>query len=120
MTETISFRDPTLMVKYRGPRLTMAWGAIIGAVERRNDTAKPRGRAAAWPAAGYWNCAWAGKKEEHSKFIYIHFFDNFINRKFISLQIFIWQDNWSTKNCLSREKTSVFPRLCTEAKEYKR
>ncbi len=24
MTETISFRDPTLMVKYWGPRLTMA------------------------------------------------------------------------------------------------
>jgi hypothetical protein len=48
------------------------------------------------------------------------FFDNFINRKFISLQKIVGQDNWSTKNCLSRKKTSVFPRLCTEAKEYKR
>jgi hypothetical protein len=46
-------------------------------------------------------------------------FDNRINREFFILQAFIGQHNWSAKNCLSRGKTSVFPRLCTESEEYK-
>jgi hypothetical protein len=101
--------------------------AVVGAVERRDDTAaaqpdkEERGREAAHlaarPAAGYWNCAWARKKQEQPK-ILKNFFDNFINRKSISLQKFVGQDNWSAKNC--RGKTSVFPRLCTEAEEKKR
>jgi hypothetical protein len=45
------------------------------------------------------------------------FFDNFINRKFVSLQKFIGQDDWSTKDC--RGKTSVSSQLCTEATAYK-
>jgi hypothetical protein len=69
---------------------------------------------AAWPAAGYWNCAWARKKQ-HPNFVL--FFDNFINKEFISLQKFVGQENLSTKNCLSWGKTSVFPWLCTEAEE---
>jgi hypothetical protein len=48
------------------------------------------------------------------------FFDNGVNRKFIILQKFIWQDNLCTENCFSRGKTSVFPRLCSEAEKYKR
>jgi hypothetical protein len=47
-------------------------------------------------------------------------FENFVNRKLISLHKFVGQDNWSTKNCLSLGMTSVFPRLCMEAEEYKR
>ncbi len=35
------------------------------------------------------------------------FFDNGVNRKFIILQKFIWQDNLCTENCLSWGKTSV-------------
>jgi hypothetical protein len=31
------------------------------------------------------------------------------------LQKFVWQDNLGTENCLSRGKTSVFPRLCSES-----
>jgi hypothetical protein len=54
-----------------------------------------------------------------SKVFYL-FFDNFINRKFVSLQKFVGQDNWGTKDCLSWGKTSVLPQLCPEAKEYKR
>jgi hypothetical protein len=45
---------------------------------------------------------------------------NCVNWNFISFPKFIWQNNWSTKNCLSWGKTSVFPRLCMEAKEYPR
>jgi hypothetical protein len=40
---------------------------------------------AAWPATGYTNCAWARKKAGA-------FFDNFINKKFISLQKLVGQD----------------------------
>ncbi len=46
-------------------------------------------------------------------------FDNGINRNFLSLQKFIRQHNGSTKNCLSRGKTIVFPRLCAESEEHK-
>jgi hypothetical protein len=47
-------------------------------------------------------------------------FDNRINRNFFILQKFIRQHNGSAKNCFSRGKTSVFPRLCPESKERKR
>ncbi len=92
-------------------------GSGEAGLHHRNAT-RQRGRTAAQPAAGYWNCAWTRKKQEHPKFFLI--FDNFINRKFFSLQKFVGQDNWSTKVCFSQGKTSVFPRLCTEVKEYKR
>ncbi len=46
-------------------------------------------------------------------------FDNGVNRMFIILQKFIWQDILCTENCLSWGKTSVFPRLCSESEEYK-
>ncbi len=48
------------------------------------------------------------------------FLYNYINRKFVSLQKFAGQDNWSAKNRLSRGKNSVFSLLCMEAEEYKR
>ncbi len=57
-----------------------------------------------------------GKSRSIQNFFF-EFLDNLIDRKFISLQKFVGQDNWSTKNCLSRGKTSVFPRLSTEAEE---
>ncbi len=47
-------------------------------------------------------------------------FNNSINWHFFILQKFIRQHNGSTKNCLSRVKTSVFPRLCSESEEHKR
>ncbi len=48
------------------------------------------------------------------------FFLQLNQQKFcLSLQTFVGQDNWSAKNCLSRGKTSVFPRLCTEARSTK-
>jgi hypothetical protein len=47
-------------------------------------------------------------------------FDNSVNRKFIILQKFIWQDNLCTENCLSQGKTRVFPQLCSESEEHKR
>ncbi len=34
-------------------------------------------------------------------------FQNCVNWDFISFQKFIWQNNWSSKNCLSQGKTSV-------------
>ncbi len=46
-------------------------------------------------------------------------FDNGVNWKLIILQKFIWQDNLCPENCLSRGKTSVFPRLCSESEEHK-
>jgi hypothetical protein len=48
------------------------------------------------------------------------FFGNCVYLDFISFKKFIWQNNWSIKNCLSRRKTSVFPQLCMEAEEYLR
>jgi hypothetical protein len=42
-------------------------------------------------------------------------FDNGVDGKFIILQKFVWQDNLCTENCLSRGKTIVFLRLCSES-----
>ncbi len=47
-----------------------------------------------------------------------NFYDSF-NWHFFILEKFIRQHNWSAKNCLSRGKTGVFPRLCSESEEYK-
>jgi hypothetical protein len=41
-----------------------------------------------------------------------------LSTDFFSQQKLIWQDNWSSKNCLSRGKTSVFPGLLGESEEY--
>ncbi len=57
-----------------------------------------------------------GKEKAGASKVFLKFFDNFINRKFVSMQKYVGQD----KDCLSRGKTSVFPLLCMEAKEYKR
>jgi hypothetical protein len=41
-----------------------------------------------------------------------------VNRNFFLVQKLIWQDNWRSKNCLSRGKSSVFPWLHAKSEEY--
>jgi hypothetical protein len=67
-------------------------------------------------AAGDSNCAWAKKKQEHPKIL--ENFSKVCQLGFHLLLKFIRQNNWSTKNSLSRGKASVFPQLYTEAEEY--
>jgi hypothetical protein len=44
-------------------------------------------------------------------------FFNVVNRNLFSMQKLIWQDYWSSKNCLSKGKNSVFPWLCAKSEE---
>jgi hypothetical protein len=114
------------MVKEWGSSPQDVVGAVVGAVERRDNDV-----AAQPDEGGTQQAVWQlgrqlgtgivpGQGKSRSIQSLFLFFDNFINKKFISLQKFVGQENFSTKNCLSWGKTSVFPRLCTEAEEYKR
>jgi hypothetical protein len=96
--------------------------AVVGVVERRDDTAatQPDEGGAQQLGRQLGTGIMPGQGKSRTIQSFLNFFDNFINRKFIFLQKFVGQDNWSTKNCLSWGKSSVFPRLCMEVEEYKR
>jgi hypothetical protein len=101
-------------------------GAVIGAVERWNDSA-----AAQPDEGGTQQLVWQlgqqlgagivpGQGKSRSILSFRKCFNNCIHIKFISMQKSVGQENWSAKNFLSQGKISVFPWLCTEAEEFKR
>jgi hypothetical protein len=89
-------------------------GDVVGAVEWKDDAAatKPdKGGAQqfVWQLGrqlGTGIVPGQEKSRSIQSFFYT-FVDNFINRKLISLQKFVGQDNWSTKNYLSRGSRST-------------
>jgi hypothetical protein len=87
LTETISSRDPTLMVKERGPRRKTVQGRWRGGTmpPRRNQTKGARSSSAG-------SC------------VLELCLGNVFNRKFTSLQKFVGQDNWSPKTASAGER----------------
>jgi hypothetical protein len=100
-------------------------GAIVGALERGVDAASAQpdeGRAeeVSWQLLRKQAIRIMLARERKSRSIqsFQKNFRNVVNRNFFSMQKLIWQDNWSSKNCLSKGKTSVFPWLCTKSEEH--
>jgi hypothetical protein len=106
LTETNSSLDLTRMVKERGPQHR---GCCMGGMTLRQHSQTKRAQRR---SAG---CSSGSRQLE---LCLLERVKNIVNRKFFSMQKLIWQNYRSSKNCLSRVKTSVFPRPRVESKKY--
>ncbi len=99
-------------------------GAVVGALERGGETALAQqdegGMEVSWQLLRQQvtQMMLARKRKSSSIESFHKFYRNVVNRNFFSMQKLILQYNGSSKNCLSKRKTSVFPRLCAKSKDY--
>jgi hypothetical protein len=99
-------------------------GAVVEQLERWDDAVmtdpdEGGGEELSWQLAGQLVTRIVPRQRKSRNILSYRKIINRINRNFFVLQEFVRQHNWSAKNCLSQGKTSVFPRLSTESKEYK-
>jgi hypothetical protein len=110
------------MVKQQGFPEQDSVGAIVGVLERWDNTASAEPDEGGTEEVGWQllrqqvtQIMLARERKSSSIQSFQKKFRNVVNRNFFSMEKLIWQDNWSSKNCLSRGKTSVFPWLCTKS-----